>query len=158
MNNNELLKIKDKKEQFYMLRKEIIGDSCREEKNCYQNPPLRKSILNSLEWDGFDLEEQGTQYLASLITIFFHERKLYRRKDIEDKSYWDISDYNNEHYRMLGTSKENVINAILYSIFKNETEFGSIEEIVYELADEYGYYGRDRDDRKRVPYTKLLKK
>ena len=32
MNNNELLKIKDKKEQFYMLRKEIIGDSCREEK------------------------------------------------------------------------------------------------------------------------------
>ena len=40
MNNNELLKIKDKKEQFYMLRKEIIGESCREEKNYYQNPPL----------------------------------------------------------------------------------------------------------------------
>ena len=59
---------------------------------------------------------------------------------------------------MLGTSNENAINAILYSIFKNEIEFGSIEEIVYELADEYGYYGRDRDDRKRVPYTKLLKK
>ena len=176
MENNELAKIKDKKEKFYMLRKEIVGNSCKEvskqvleyrnflekypdyKRYDLKNPSIRKRVLDDLEWDGFFLKDKGTQYLASLITIFFHERKLYRRGDICDKSYWDLSDFSNEHYGMLGNSKSNVIREILKAIRNSEIENGPIEEVVYTIADSIGYYGRDRDDRKRVPYVKLLKK
>lgn len=155
MTNNEISKIKDKKEKLAMLRKEIIGASIQETKE--RNINIRKEVLEVLEEDGFNLNEQGTQYLASLITIFYHERKMYRRKDIEDKSYWNLDDWSNEHYGMLGNEKERVVNAILSSIGKNEIESGPIDDLVYDIADSM-IHRYNRDDERRERYTKLLSK
>ena len=155
MTNNEISKIKDKKEKLAMLRKEIIGASIQETKE--RNINIRKEVLEVLEEDGFNLNEQGTQYLASLITIFYHERKMYRRKDIEDKSYWNLDDWSNEHYGMLGNEKERVVNAILSSIGKNEIESGPIDDLVYDIADSM-IHRYNRDDVRRERYTKLLSK
>lgn len=155
MTNNEISKIKDKKEKLAMLRKEIIGASIQETKE--RNINIRKEVLEVLEEDGFNLNEQGTQYLASLITIFYHERKMYRRKDIEDKSYWNLDDWFNEHYGMLGNEKERVVNAILSSIGKNEIESGPIDDLVYDIADSM-IHRYNRDDERRERYTKLLSK
>ena len=155
MTNNEISKIKDKKEKLAMLRKEIIGASIQETKE--RNINIRKEVLEVLEEDGFNLNQQGTQYLASLITIFYHERKMYRRKDIEDKSYWNLDDWFNEHYGMLGNEKERVVNAILSSIGKNEIESGPIDDLVYDIADSM-IHRYNRDDERRERYTKLLSK
>jgi len=155
MTNNEISKIKDKKEKLAMLRKEIIGASIQETKE--RNINIRKEVLEVLEEDGFNLNEQGTQYLASLITIFYHERKMYRRKDIEDKSYWNLDNWSNEHFGMLGNEKERVVNAILSSIGKNEIESGPIDDLVYDIADSM-IHRYNRDDERRERYTKLLSK
>lgn len=155
MTNNEISKIKDKKEKLAMLRKEIIGASIQETKE--RNINIRKEVLEVLEEDGFNLNEQGTQYLASLITIFYHERKMYRRKDIEDKSYWNLDNWSNEHFGMLGNEKERVVNAILSSIGKNEIESGPIDDLVYDIADSM-IHRYNRDDVRRERYTKLLSK
>ena len=37
-----------------------------------------------------------------------------------------------------------------------ELEDGSIAEIVYTNADFFGFYNKDRDDKKRVPYVRML--
>ena len=155
MTNNEISQIKDKREQICMLRKEVIGASIQETKE--RNINIRKEVLEVLEEDGFNLNEQGTQYLASLITIFYHERKMYRRKDIEDKSYWNLDNWSNEHFGMLGNEKERVVNAILSSIGKNEIESGPIDDLVYDIADSM-IYRYNRDDERRERYTKLLSK
>lgn len=153
MTNNELMQIKDYKERFAMTRKEVIGESCRDVVE--RQVSIRKCALDYLENDGFNIEDQGTQYLASLITLLYHERKLYRRKDIKDKAYyWNLNDWNNEHFGMLGNTKENVINAILSSIGTNDMENGPIDELVYEMADSI-IYRYNRDER-RVRYEKLL--
>ena len=44
---------------------------------------------------------------------------FYKRSDV-DNSYWDLSDYNNEHYRMLGLPREKVIRDILNTMFDND--------------------------------------
>ena len=155
MTNNEISQIKDKREQICMFRKEVIGASIQETKE--RNINIRKEVLEVLEEDGFNLNEQGTQYLASLITIFYHERKMYRRKDIEDKSYWNLDDWSNEHYGMLGNEKERVVNAILSSIGKNEIESGPSDDLVYDIADSM-IHRYNRDDERRERYTKLLSK
>lgn len=155
MTNNELMQIKDDKERFAMTRKEVIGESCKDVTK--RRISIRKSVLENLENDGFNIEDLGTQYLASLITLLYHERKLYRRKNIKGKAkYWNLADWNNEHFGMLGSTKENVINAILNSISTNTIEGGPIDELVYEIADNTIYH-YNRDER-RVRYEKLLTK
>ncbi len=178
MENNELQKIKDEKLKFLMLRKEIIGASCKEmksqisqykefiskhpeyEKNpFFKNPSIKASIMENLKYDGFDLNDEGTKHLANLILMFFHERKLYRIEEPQYKNYWDLDDPSNEHYKMFGISPENLISYLLISIEQNEDTRGcSIGEIVYTETDYIGYYGRDRDDKNRVPYKNILKR
>ena len=164
MENERILNIKEQRRKFCMLRKEVIRESCMEikkqiteskmhlvkfpnDKCIVRNPSVRIMVLDYLKSFGYDLNDKGTEYLATLITIFFHERKLYQQKDIEDKSYWNLKDFSNEHYQMLGDNPDNVINHISNSIDKNEYEDGSIAEVVYTLADIVGVYGKDRKDK-----------
>jgi len=131
-----IIQPKDKDERFYMLRKEIIGASCKEVKEKRIN--VRKFVLNTLELDGFKKGDKGTEYLATLITILYHERKMLEYMD--DRSYWDLSDLLNEHYSMLGDTKENVISIINKSINKNELDDGPLENIAYQIADYTNYH------------------
>ena len=176
MNNNELQKIKDKRKRFYMLRKEIIGLSCMEmkkEKERYDeivssdeackylifNPYIRDRILEDLERGGYDINDKGTQYMATIALIFYHERKLFRRNDIEDNGYWDLDLDYNEHFSMLGRNINEVKREITKAIEKSD-DYGicSMAEVIYDEADYYGYYGKDRDDKKRKSYYKTLVK
>lgn len=173
MENERILNIKEQRRKFCMLRKEVIRESCMEikkqiteremhlnkfpnDKCIVRNPSVRILVLDYLKSFGYDLNDKGTEYLATLITIFFHERKLYQQKNIDDKSYWNLKDFSNEHYQMLGDNPDNVIKQISNSINKNEYEDGSIAEVVYTLADIVGVYGKDRKDKERVPYSRML--
>ena len=113
---------------------------------------IKEKAMSDLEWADYDITKPGANFLATIISIFFHERKLYRRKDIVDKSYWNLSDLDNEHYKMLGVDKEKVLFEIQKVIGNS-----SIENIVYTIADNYGCYEYDRDDERRKPYTDMLK-
>lgn len=176
MKNNEiqkLLKGKNEKEKFYILRRELVRESCKdvkEKSDIYQkyininpdaasflpNPSIRQRILDDLKEDGFFLEEKGTQYIATLSTIYFHERKLFRRKDIIDNGYFDLSLKYNAHYSMLGTKPDIVREEITKSIKHSGNEYISIEELVYELADKYIYLTREKGDEKNISYSKKL--
>lgn len=123
-----------------------------------QNPSIRERALDSLEWIGYQKEDKGTQYLATLITIFYHERKLYHRKDFPDKRYWDLEDWNNEHYGMMGAPKERVIYEILEANSHNPDLCCPFEETVYRITDSLGAIKYDENTRNCRGYEDLLSK
>ena len=149
MYNEKLIKeIHEEKEQFYILRNKIVKESCQEVKE--KNYQVRSQALEELKWSGFDVQNIGTQYLATLITIFFHERKLY---SMSDKSfYWNLADRQNEHYKMLGTKPKQVIKSINEVVKENIDEEGPVEDIVYELADNIAWNHNHEEQHK--PYLK----
>lgn len=113
------------------------------------NPDINIKIDNMLEENGFDLAEEGTKYLSRLIEILYHERSLYYEHG-NKFDYFNLDDYSNIHYEMLGVTKEQVIYQIISSIVTNELEIGyPISKIVYECVDNLGYHSIDRDNKKR---------
>ena len=123
-----------------------------------QQPSIRQRFLDDLEWAGFNKEAAGTKHIATIATIFFHERKLYQSKDIKDRSYWNLSDFDNEHYGMLGLPKEQVVCDILDVMSKNDDIHSSHEELIYGIVDTLGVYGYDRDDENCKPYSDMPKR
>lgn len=123
-----------------------------------QQPSIRQSFLYDLEWAGFNKEDAGTKHIATIATIFFHERKLYQSKDIWDRSYWNLSDFDNEHYGMLGLPKEQVVGDILDAMSKNDDIHCQHEELIYGMVDRLGVYGYDRDDESCKPYSDMPKR
>lgn len=123
-----------------------------------QKPSIRQRLLDDLEWAGFNKEDAGTKHIATIATLFFHERKLYQSKFITDKSYWDLSDFDNEHYKMLGLPKEQVVCDILDVMSKNNDIHCSHETLIYGMADKYGVYGYDRDEEDIKPYSDMSKR
>ncbi len=123
-----------------------------------QRPSIRQRFLDDLEWTGFNKEDAGTKHIATIATIFFHERKLYQSKDIRDRSYWNLSDFDNEHYGMLGLPKEQVVCDILDVMSKNDDIHSSHEELIYEMVDSLGVYGYDRDEEDSKPYSDMSKR
>lgn len=123
-----------------------------------QKPSIRQRLLDNLEWAGFNKEDAGTKHIATIATLFFHERKLYQSKFITDKSYWDLSDFDNEHYKMLGLPKEQVVCDILDVMSKNDDIHSSHETLIYEMADSLGVYGYDRDEADIKPYSDMSKR
>ena len=136
-------------------------DDYREAKNYLyhvQKPSIRQRLLDDLEWTGFNKEDAGTKHIATIATLFFHERKLYQSKFITDKSYWDLSDFDNEHYKMLGLPKDQVISDILDVMSKNDDIHCSHETLIYEMADSFGIYGYNRDEEDSKPYSDMSKR
>ena len=166
MNNKKI-------EKYKKLRKEIIGNSCNElkyakerykkiiennpnNKFLYYNPNLRDRILEDLSIYGYNPNDKGVQYLASLILIYIHERKLFRKQDIVPIEYWDLNKSNNEHFKMLGNKPKEVKNEIDKCIKNNKKEYSSLAQIVYEIADYYGFFRLDRGDPEKKSYTLTL--
>lgn len=161
----------NKEEYFYNLRNKLVGESCKELKQAkeryktiiannpnnkylYYNPNIRDRILDDLSYNGYNINDKGVQYLASLIMLYIHERKLFRLD--EENNYWDLDLENNKHYSMLGENPDKLRKAIEKSIQNNEEEYSKLSQIVYETADHYGYFGLDRIDPKRKSYTLTL--
>lgn len=177
MTNNEiqqLIKGKNEKERFYILRRELVRNSCNEIKkksemyknyikkypdNDYMviNPSIRTRALNILEDDGYLKEDKGTQYLASLITLLFHERKLYRRRDIEDNGYFDLSLKNNEHYSMLGDKPNKVREEIHKAMEHAKDYYTPIDELVYIITDNIMHLYKEDGSEKNNSYSKNIK-
>lgn len=152
MNNNKILQIKDKKERLIEMRKEIIGDSCKSLKE--NKISIYKIALDSLERADYEMDHVGTKLLAKLVTILYHERKMYRRCDV-DKRYWNLSDWGNEHYKMLGADYLMATRCINDAINHSDDNGSSIAEVAYEMADYYAYLYNN--DERRERYTKMLK-
>ena len=158
---------------FYQLRERFVKNSCHEikkEKEQYQrikkeNPIYsfskslkKKSIydlaLEELYWHGFSKEAKATKYLATLITIFYHERKLYDKKGKSHEEYWNLGSWDNKHYKMLGQNSEFLIKEITTALKNNKEEKRSLEEIIYDTADYFGYY----QDKAKSQYIELIRK
>ncbi len=186
MENTDIKKLidgKTTKEKLYILRDILVKESCeevRKNSKIYQkfnerhpelkedhilvNPSVRQRTLEDLEEEGFNLKDKGTQYLATLITIYFHERKLFRIKNFTNQAYFDktilryfnLNRKDNEHYSMLGTTKEKAVKEMNNAIAKSNNPNTTIEEIVYDIADYYITKHREDGDEKNVSYTKNL--
>ena len=61
---------------------------------------IYKSALRRLDNDGFDTSQIGTRYIAKLVEVFYHEKKLLVRtyKRAAFKGYWDLNDKENHNY------------------------------------------------------------
>lgn len=121
-----------------------------------QESSIIERALESLEFAGYDKMDRGTQYLAALITIFYHEKDFYHGKDLPDKSYWNLEDWNNEHYGMMGVPKEKVIYDILTANSHNPDLSCPFEETVYQIADSLGTKKYDESKAQSVGYVDLL--
>ena len=160
------------KEEFYNLRKELVGESCKEVKEKLKiyndyikkypadldkilNPSIRRRVLKDLQNEGYNLEDIGTQYLASLITMYYHERNLYRMDNIDDNGYFDLSLKYNEHYSMLGNKPDIVRDSIKNAIYNTYGEYIPIDETVYYHTNNYIELSFNKDNKY---YTKALTK
>jgi len=124
---------------------------------------IYRSALDRLRYDGFNLEELGTEYIAKLIFLLYHERSLlemyYKRPGYQ--GYWDLSNDMNSHYKLLGNTK-NKINNIRLAIEHStcEENDADINELIYDLTDleirRYCEDSRPRDEQ--TSYKKLLLK
>ena len=110
--------------------------------------PIEENVLNDLKNAGYDIELNGTKLIADLITMFYHERKLFSLMDnnIYYNRFWNLDNNDNVHYKMLGLDSEEAILQMQESIDNN-----SISNIVYNIADKY-----INNDSNEISYTKTF--
>jgi len=139
-----------------MLRNKIITSSSKEISEKGIN--IKEEILNILKEEGFDIEESGTKYLASLTALLFHERKLYQKlhKRESYQDYWNLSDDKNEHYQMLGASSRQVINAMKASIAASDKSMETIPSLIFNITDNL-VQSYDKEEA-IIKYQKMIKK
>lgn len=146
-----------KKRALYENR--VILESINEFKKHYK-VSIRQMFLDHIsKSDGFDENDLGTQYLASLMAILYHERRLYYADyNYDFRSYYDLSDENNKHFSMFGVDKDTFIDEINKSIEKNPYDDGPLNELVYDVVDYFIYtYGLDRDNKYKKRYGLMRK-
>ena len=124
---------------------------------------IYKNALRRLDNDGFNIDNKGSQYIADLINLFYHERKLlekyYKRPSYQ--GYWDLSDIKNPHYINIGNGKF-VISEMRNEIIKSpyEDDDADLNELIYDLTDIE--IARCNEDNRRydeqISYKKLLLK
>lgn len=152
-------KLEKKKMHRALYENKKILESIKEFNKRYR-VSVRKMILNHIsQSDGFDENDLGTQYLASLMAVLFHERRMYYL-DYKDRGteYYDLSNEDNEHFGMFGVSKDKFLSEINKSIEKNDFEEGPLDELVYDVVDYFIFrYGQDRDSVIKRKYG-LIKK
>lgn len=116
---------------------------------------IKNKVSKELNSNGFNLEEKGTNYLINLITMFYQERKLFNERLYSDyyRDFWDLSDENNVHYRLLGNNPEEVRLSIEESI-NNSYYNNDISKLVYTTADKFGY---NKDNSDKISYMEVFK-
>ena len=148
------LKKKDMRRALY--RNKVVLQSINELKERHDGG-VRQMFLNHIsESLGFDVNDLGTQYLASLMSVLYHERRLfYKNYRNNNTSYYDLSDENNKHFSMFGVDKDKFVEEINKSIDKNPHDDGPLDELVYDVVDYFVYvYGMDDQVKKRYGLMK----
>lgn len=154
---------KEQIEKYNQIQKwiDMMEDQCTEEElshsDTYQatiyqmnnkKEPIEENVLNDLKNAGYDIELNGTKLIADLITMFYHERKLFglMNNNIYYNRFWNLDNNDNVHYKMLGLDSEEAILQMQESIDNN-----SISNIVYNIADKY-----INNDSNEISYTKTF--
>ena len=154
---------KEQIEKYNQIQKwiDMMEDQCTEEElshsDTYQatiyqmnnkKEPIEENVLNDLKNAGYDIELKGTKLIADLITMFYHERKLFglMNNNIYYNRFWNLDNNDNVHYKMLGLDSEEAILQMQESIDNN-----SISNIVYNIADKY-----INNDSNEISYTKTF--
>ena len=148
-------------EKYNQIQKwiDMMESQCTEEELSYSDTyqatiyqmnnkkvPIEECVLNDLNNAGYDIELNGTKLIADLITMFYHERKLFdmMKNNIYYNRFWNLDNNDNVHYKMLGLDSEEAILQMQESINNN-----SISSIVYSIADKY-----INNNSNEISYTK----
>lgn len=149
------------KEKAYQEYKTKCKSGILNAEKSISNPNILTMIEDMLESDAFDLTNSGTQYLKCLIEILYHERELYyadvsKEQEKIKVDYFNLADFSNVHYKMLGVPKEKAITDMILTIYNNEYECGySISDVVYRFTDNLIYCNsNDRKNVKRKRFSK----
>lgn len=141
--------------------KDMMEEQCTEEELSYSDTyqatiyqmankkvPIKENVLNDLNNDGYNIELNGTKLIADLITMFYHERKLFdmMKNNIYYNRFWNLDNNDNVHYKMLGLDSEEAILQMQESIDNN-----TISSIVYPIVDKY-----INNNSNEISYTKTF--
>ena len=141
--------------------KDMMEEQCTEEELSYSDTyqatiyqmankkvPIKENVLNDLNNAGYDIELKGTKLIADLITMFYHERKLFSmmKNNIYYNRFWNLDNNDNVHYKMLGLDSEEAILQMQESIDNN-----TISSIVYPIVDKY-----INNNSNEISYTKTF--
>ncbi len=141
--------------------KDMMEEQCTEEELSYSDTyqatiyqmankkvPIKENVLNDLNNAGYNIELNGTKLIADLITMFYHERKLFSmmKNNIYYNRFWNLDNNDNVHYKMLGLDSEEAILQMQESIDNN-----TISSIVYPIVDRY-----INNNSNEISYTKTF--
>lgn len=134
LKGQEIHRQRELEREFYKKRYEEAKKSIEETDN------LKLSIslvaLDLLEELGFDRMAKGTDYLAEIIEILYHERKIFDGNN----SFFDFNDKRNNHYSFANEYFEcglkNLHKAIEEEIAKSYVSDSSMNDIVYNVAND----------------------
>lgn len=92
--------------------------------------------LDLLEELGFDRTASGTEYLADIIEILYHERKVFDGKN----RFFDFNDKSNSHYSFANEYHEcgliNLQRRITEAVAKSYVSDSSLNDIIYAVAND----------------------
>ena len=101
-----------------------------------------------------DLEEKGTSYLDRLIRILYDELEFYNTYKGDNFDYWNLDDYSNIHYELLGVKSEEAIYEMIKSINDSPVTYGKkISEVVYDSVSDV--VKRDMKVKEKLSYKKM---
>lgn len=163
----------DRLEEFYRNRNESVFasrvESKKESLELYKklNTPREKvyseiiyerDVNNDLSFllmqHEFDFEEKGTSYLDRLVRILYDEIDFYNSNNDNTFDYWNLDDYSNIHYKLMGVKSEEAIYEIIKSINNSPVTYGaSISEVAFDLVDKL--IKRDLKNKKESGYKKM---
>lgn len=134
---------------------ELEDQRKKSEKECLTN--IKNMALDLLEERGFERTNNGTEYLSEIITMLYHERKVFKSKS----AYNDFDDHENLHYPFIADGHDGVdrldIYIGIYNSIKNSYLLGdSRNDVIYEVTNDI-ISQVDRTDKKLIYVSKLSK-
>ncbi len=119
---------------FYVRRYNEIIKSISEAESLKIN--IHQAILRLLMELGFDVNYLGTKYLATLIEMIYHERRIFDG----DKKFFNFDAENNAHYcfvnELYNSSLADITNYINESVTRSYVGDKSLNSIIYSIVND----------------------
>lgn len=148
-----LSRIKTKNEASELYRK-LSTPSDKVYSEIIYERDVNSDISFILMQNELDLEEKGTSYLDRLIRILYDELEFYNTYKGDNFDYWNLDDYSNIHYELLGVKSEEAIYEMIKSINDSPVTYGKkISEVVYDSVSDV--VKRDMKVKEKLSYKKM---
>lgn len=132
--HQEIHKQREKEREFHEKRYEETKKSIAEtEKNKLNISLIALDLLEEL---GFERKTLGTVYLADVIEILYHERKVFDREN----KFFDFDDKRNNNYLFANEYHEcglkNLLQEIYKEISKSYVSNNTLNDIIYGVTND----------------------